>query len=433
MDPTILAAVIGVPATVTAAAIAYPVGRAVARRQADDQHAQWLRTQRQAASTRLTDAATQFIEAAVPAWEAVARPEYAHTRRRDLESRTRLDPALYEPLKQALREMHNALPAVALHGPESVSQAGTDLHDAAVAMTGAILSLDESCVFRSVCGQSFRLGTDLPQRIQAATDDLDTAYARLAAPLGLPEFSSRAGESLLSSAVAATVARFGASLDDPAAAAEAGEELRRIAAEDESMGPHVEPLLGLLPVARLLAMGRAGSEGEQLRADDVMEAVSGAVPSLLGTLASVSQVYQNPPLPEDVDLSDLPFGLTGLLESLAGIGEAFAAPIQLMSAIQQHLAVGDELVAELVANPPEDPFLWFYAVRIWDGHLARIAVNGVGSMDGLNAVGPRLYDLLMPVLDAVVDAENGAVSVALEKVVSARIDFIDGVRDAIAA
>lgn len=34
------------------------------------------------------------------------------------------------------------------------------------------------------------------QRIQAALDDPDTAYARLAAPLGLPEFSARAEEAL---------------------------------------------------------------------------------------------------------------------------------------------------------------------------------------------------------------------------------------------
>lgn len=79
MDPAILAATIGVPSSLIAAAVAYPVGRGVARRQAEDQHTQWLRTQRQSASSRLADGATEFIEAGTHAWEAVARPAYAHT------------------------------------------------------------------------------------------------------------------------------------------------------------------------------------------------------------------------------------------------------------------------------------------------------------------------------------------------------------------
>lgn len=64
MDPGVIAALVGVPTSIVAAAIAYPVGRGVARRQAEDQHVQWLRAQRREASSRLTDAVTSFIESA---------------------------------------------------------------------------------------------------------------------------------------------------------------------------------------------------------------------------------------------------------------------------------------------------------------------------------------------------------------------------------
>ncbi|CAM5336096.1 hypothetical protein SALBM135S_10163 [Streptomyces alboniger] len=91
--------------------------------------------------------------------------------------------------------MHNALPAVALHGPDGVAAAGQVLHEAAMEMAGALLHLDAACVQRSVLGG----GSD-PEasqgRLQASSDDLDTAYARLAAPLGLSDFSAQAEESL---------------------------------------------------------------------------------------------------------------------------------------------------------------------------------------------------------------------------------------------
>jgi len=64
MEPEALAALISIPASLVAAAIALPVGRGIARRQAADQHMQWLRSQRQSASGQLADAVTDFIEAA---------------------------------------------------------------------------------------------------------------------------------------------------------------------------------------------------------------------------------------------------------------------------------------------------------------------------------------------------------------------------------
>lgn len=61
-------------------------------------------------------------------------------------------------------------------------------------MTGALLHLDAACVQRFVISGGLLYGSLSQQRVQAALDDPDTAYARLAAPLGLPEFSARAEE-----------------------------------------------------------------------------------------------------------------------------------------------------------------------------------------------------------------------------------------------
>jgi hypothetical protein len=117
-----------------------------------------------------------------------------------------------------MRDMHNAMAAVSLHGPYEVTAAGQDLCAAATEMTGAVLHLDAACVQRSVLAGGFHTDTLSPERVQAALDDLDTAYDRLAAPLRLPEFASRAEATLRESAVLTTLMRVCAALDDPLAA-----------------------------------------------------------------------------------------------------------------------------------------------------------------------------------------------------------------------
>jgi hypothetical protein len=110
-----------------------------------------------------------------------------------MESRKRLDPILYVPLKTAVCNMHNALPAVALYGPHEVTEAGQVLYNAAMEMTGALLHLDAASVQRTVLGGAFQNDGLSQERSRAALDDLDTAYDRLAAPLGLPDVGVHAG------------------------------------------------------------------------------------------------------------------------------------------------------------------------------------------------------------------------------------------------
>ncbi|MFD7500255.1 hypothetical protein [Streptomyces sp. NPDC059850] len=427
MDLGVIAALVGVPTSIAAAAIAYPVGRGVARRQAEDQHVQWLRTQRQGASIRLTDAAASFIESASHAWEAVARPEYAHTRRRDIESRKRLDPALYEPLKTALREMHNALAAVALHGPEEVTAAGQNLYDAAMDMTGEVLHLDAECVQRSVFGSALQSDGWTEQRIQTALDDLDTAYARLAAPIGLPEFSAHAEATLSTSAVLTHLIRFATVLEDPPAASAALNDLRRASTEHPELRPFIEPFLAYSPVIELMAMVRAEEEGQHIDTAQELATISAAVPAVLGVLASLRDLLQDP-LPAGVDPDQLPQELSGLLGFLTAMTPEWDKPFQVMQEIQQHLALGDELAAS-----PPDPAIAFFTGAAWTTQLTALSTRAREELPELHTLIPQVETLLDPLFEDFIRQANANVDTAGEKLIQARIAFLDAARDAIGA
>ncbi|GAA1933035.1 hypothetical protein GCM10009837_68500 [Streptomyces durmitorensis] len=136
--------------------------------------------------------------------------------------------------------MHNAMPAVALHGPDEVTTAGEDLYAVAMDMTGAIFHLDAAGVQGFVLDRSFHRADVSQETLQAALDDLDTAYARLAAPL-VPEFSARAEESLKTRAAVVDLARLSVSRDGSSAAAAVLTDLRRTAAQDAELRQLIEP------------------------------------------------------------------------------------------------------------------------------------------------------------------------------------------------
>jgi hypothetical protein len=430
MDPEVLAALIGVPAVLISAAIAYPVGRGVARRQAEDQHTQWLRAQRESASNQLTDAATDFIESATHVWEAVARPEYAHTRRRDIESRKRLDPTLFEPLKTAMRDMHNAMPALALHGPHELADAGQDVYDAAMEMTGAVLHLDAACVQRSVLGGAFQPdGSGLSQeRIQAALDDLDTAYDRLAAPLGLPEFTARAEATLRASAVMADLIRVCAAIDDPPAAKAAMSDLRQGLDATPELRPAIEPFLSFMPVIEVRALARAMQEGQPIGVDEAVGAMAAALPALLAVFGNLRDRVQNP-VPEGVDPDDLPPELLTVLQDMTASLQQLTNPLQILEEIQQHMAVGDELAAAVA----QDPVTSLFAGAVWDSSMGALAIKAVEEFTQLNTAASQMTGLFTPVLEFGISEANAEVTAARDKFIKARIDFIDAARDAIVA
>ncbi|MFF4918896.1 hypothetical protein [Streptomyces tendae] len=432
MGTEVIVALIGVSASVLAAAIAFPVGRGVARRQASDQHDQWLRGQRQNASSRLADGATEFIETATHAWEAVARPEYAHTRRRDIESRKRLDPALYEPLRKALREMHNALPAVAMHGPEDVTVAAQDLHAAALEMTGAVLQLDSCCVQRSVMRNSLlTVGTEgfSQHRIEAAMDDLDTAYARLAAPLGLPEFTAHVEETLRLASVLTDLFRLSTSVDDPPAARAALADLRRAAEHDAQIRDIIEPFLTFEAIVEMRALARAMSEGQQVGLDQQLASISAALPALIGIYANLQQTLQNP-LPEGMAFDDLPPELVSAIESVSAMTSHFDGPLDAMQQLQQHLHLGDELAAA-AGTTPMDPMTAFFAGRAWDSALGALGQRTIEEATILNAFVPQFPALIEPLFTITQQHLNNNVMDRRERLIQARIDFIDKARKTI--
>jgi hypothetical protein len=428
MEPEVLAALIGVPAVLISAAIAYPVGRGVARRQAEDQHAQWLRTERQGACRQLTDAATEFIEAATHAWEAVARPEYAHTRRRDIESRKRLDPALYKPLRTAMRSMHDAMPAVALHGPPEVTEAGQGLYDTAMEMTGAILHLDSASVQGSVLGNGLQAGGLSQERIKAALDDLDTAYDRLAAPLGLPEFTARAEATLRWSATLADLMRFCAALDDPPAAQAAMNDLQQGLAHSPDIRPHLEPILSFMSVVEVRALARAMEEGQSINIGEMISAMSTAMPVLVAAFTNLRNTVENP-IPEGIDPDDLPPELQTLIRDMTASLQPLTNPLQVMEEVQQHLAVGDELAAAV--GP--DPIAGLFAGMAWDSSMGALGMRMMEQATQLNAAAPQMAGLLKPLFEFIVREADAEVAAAREKLIEARIDFIDAARDAIAS
>ncbi|MFC8069726.1 hypothetical protein [Streptomyces sp. NPDC057293] len=432
MGTEVIVALIGVSASVLAAAIAYPVGRGVARRQASDQRDQWLRAQRQSASSRLADGATEFIETATHAWEAVARPEYAHTRRRDIESRKRLDPALYEPLRKALREMHNALPAVAMHGPDDVAVAAQELHAAALEMTGAVLQLDSCCVQRSVMSNSLLTAVTegfSQHRIEAAMDDLDTAYARLAAPLGLPEFTARVEETLRLASVLTDLIRLGTSVDDPPAARAALADLRRAAAHDAEIRELVEPFLTFEAIVELRALARAVSEGQQVGLDQQLASVSTALPALIGIYNNFQQILQNP-LPEGMNFDDLPPEVVSAIESVSAMTSHFDGPLDVMQQLQQHLHLGDELAAA-AGTTPMDPMTAFFAGRAWDSALGSLGQRTIEEAATLNAFVPQFPALIEPLFAITQQHLDNNVTERRERLIQARIEFIDKARKTI--
>ncbi|MEU2076886.1 hypothetical protein [Streptomyces sp. NPDC013489] len=121
--------------------------------------------------------------------EAVMRPEFAHTRSRDLSARKRLDETLYASSKDALRLMNKALPVVSLHGPEPVVAAAEELCFRGAEMLKILLLLDASIVQQSVINAAINSGHSA-NRIAASLEDLDAAYLRLAAPMGFSDFST---------------------------------------------------------------------------------------------------------------------------------------------------------------------------------------------------------------------------------------------------
>ncbi|MFJ3608514.1 hypothetical protein OHA57_40040 (plasmid) [Streptomyces anulatus] len=421
METEVIVALIGVSATVTAAAIAYPVGRGVARRQASDQHIQWLRAQRQNASARLAGAATDFIETVAHAWEAVARPEYAHTRRRDIESRKRLDPALYEPLRQALREMHNALPAVDLHGPDDITVAGQQLHTAAMDMAGAVLQLDAMCVQRSVLSGAFQTAVSQGlsgQRIEASLDDLDTAYTRLAAPLGFPEFTARAEETLRLSSVMVDMLRLTSSLDDPPAARAALADLRRAAADDAEMRHHIEPFLSLEAVVEMRVLAQTLDEGQEIGPDQQLASVSAALTAMIGMLTHAQQTSQNP-LPDGLDTDGLPPEFISALASFSASGDVEGS-LNLLQQMQQHLFLGDELAATAT-----DPATASFAGLSWNSHLAALGTRLSEEATVLNAFTPQIPALIEPIFEFSQQRLNDHVRARQAHLVQSRIDFLD--------
>jgi hypothetical protein len=428
MEPEVLAALIGVPASVIAAAIAYPIGRGVARRQAEDQHTQWLRSQRQSTSSQLSDATTDFIGAATHAWEAVARPEYAHTRRRDLESRKRLDPTLYEPLRTAMRHMYNALPAVALHGPREVTEASEQLYQVALEMTGAVLHLDAAWVQRSVMASAIPFDGLSPERMQAVLDDLDSAYDRLAAPLGLPEFTADAEASLRTSAVVTDMMRVCTALDDLPAAQAAMSDLRMSVASDPELRPYVEPFLSFMPVVELRALARATQEGRPIGVDQMLTALSGAVPALLGMFVSLRDALQDP-IPEGVDPNDLPSEVLDVVQSVRASMQHLTRPFQLLEEMQQQLALRDELAAPTA----HDPLTALVASTTWDSSMAALGARAMEEVTQFNTTALLTADVFTPLLDFLINTAEAKVITAKKRLLEARMDFIAAAREAIAA
>lgn len=427
MDAEVIAALVGVPASVAVAAIAYPVGRGVARRQADDAKRQWLRGERQAAARSLAVAATDFIEAAEMVREAVTRPDYGHTRRREIADRKRLDPALYEGPKQALRALHTALPAVALHGPESVTEAAQRVYDTALAATGQLLHCDATAVQRSVViAQALEKGPT-QERTEAALEDLDTAYARLAAPLGLPEFVTGVTEVLDETALLVPclkAVRIDSPQGDPKGQVEALQELRKVreqmsGRQDSDIGELADMLLSYLPMVEAVAGAKAGHIG----VPDVLSVIEEVVtPSSLAELSRMTEANQDHlnQLPKEVQ--DEPEVLA-LQEMMNQFGDGGA--VEALQQVSEYFAMGNDVIHASLAKDIDPNF----AVAAWLSHLPSLAARVVAAAEMPEATHDQVIQIHKKALDRRANHARDEAAAGMVQVVEARLEFLDTARE----
>ncbi|AUA17252.1 hypothetical protein GTZ89_26395 [Streptomyces sp. SID8382] len=404
MDPGVIAALVGVPTSVIAAAIAYPVGRGVARRQAADAHEQWLRAERRTAAQCLADAATGYIEALAEVREKVERPDYAHTRRRDITSRKRLDPALYEPPKNALRAMHTALSNVVLHGPNDVTETGQCLYNAALTAADALLCLDAVTVERDVVKAETSSDQYSQQRAEAALEDLDTAYIRLAAPLGLPNFTTDVAQSLERAAVLSAFFRVMRAVTSPSitptAALKATKELRELSPEDPQLRRMTDSMTAMLEpfFQRMASLGTSSPPEPHAQ-------------TLAGNPAALAEVERLVALMGN--LSDPDQDAYTRLNSLAPDLEQIT---HLLQQADEHVTAGDELT-----------------VSAWMAPLASHAEETNTRVPHLRGNFEQTKTILVDIMTRRIETARTAVNDSEAKVFQARMAFLDTARDAIGA
>jgi hypothetical protein len=103
----------------------------------------------------------------------------------------------------------------------------------------------------------------------------------------------------------ADMIRVCASLDDPLAAKAAMSDLQKGQEGSSEFRPYTEPVLSLMPVVELRAQARAAQEGQPNGVDQMVAAMSTAVPDLVPVFANPRDCLANP-VPEGVDPDDLP-------------------------------------------------------------------------------------------------------------------------------
>ncbi|MFE7543514.1 hypothetical protein [Streptomyces platensis] len=367
MEAEVIAALVGVPTSIIVAAIAYPVGRGVARRQAADTHEQWLRAERRTAAQALADAATACIETLAQVREQVERPDYAHTRRRDITSRKRLDPTLYEPPKKALHTMHTALSTVALHGPNNVTEVGEQLYNTALKAVHDILYLDAAIVERSVVKAQSAFDRTSQQRTEASLEDLDTAYIRLAAPLGLPNFTTDVAETLERAAVLSALYRVSEANFDVtiprAVVLERLQELEEILPDDADPDVRraVDALLALRPVMEL-AVASSDPAFAQAHPEEMFRRLQAALPEISRFMAQAGDLWNTRPI--DQELLDSP-QVQSYYERINAHTPDIEPLTQAVEEASQYLATGNELAAVAAAGQV-DPFS---ALAVWSAGL----------------------------------------------------------------
>ncbi|MFF4947919.1 hypothetical protein [Streptomyces chattanoogensis] len=429
MEAEVIAALVGVPTSIIVAAIAYPVGRGVARRQAADAHAQWLRTERRIAAQALTGAATECIENLVQVREQVERPDYAHTRRRDITSRKRLNPALYDSPKNALRAMHAALSTVALHGPSDVTEAGENLYDAALQAVSDLLYLDAAIVERSVVKAQSALDRPSQQRTEAALEDLDTAYIRLAAPLGLPNFTTDVANTLERAAVLSALHRLSEASSDlnvpRSVVMELMQELEELTPEDPDLRRVTEGMLAFRPIMEVVA-GCSDPSFQQANPGEVLRQLQMTLPEIGRLMAQAGEPWTN--IPIDQELLDDP-EFQHYYERITAHTPDIEPITQLMDQASQYLTTGNDLAAAAAAGQV-DPFA---ALTVWGAGLPALTQAVTAQLPQVHGQLGQINAIMVDAITQRIETARAAVGDSQAALIEARIAFLDAARDAIGA
>ncbi|MFJ3205870.1 hypothetical protein [Streptomyces sp. NPDC086989] len=259
------------------------------------------------------------------------------------------------------------------------------------------------------------------RQLQAALEDLDRAFARLAAPLGLPEYPAEIETMLRSASAAGAAIQFLRSLNEPDAARGAMLDLRHsLEGADEETRQALTPVLALEPLVEFSAFAVAIQAGEPINPERFFSLVGAAMPALINLYSGLQdQSGMLRGLLAELDADPV---LVSAVETMTGYTERLSEPMQIFQQLQQHFEQAQELVATEV--PPTTAVAWASGLHPLTDSLR-------ASNARTEALMPLMGETLRPLFDRPVDEADVLMRCELDRIVHEHVEFLERAREAI--